>query len=89
MQDLHSGTITRAYCRARKCTPFGGWRHHLPPGGGTLKLRYAVEPFMKRVFRGVLFCPRLRGKSGAAWIGGGERSEPISRMLIKPYDTVR
>ena len=20
----------------RKCTPFGGWRHHLPPGGGTL-----------------------------------------------------
>ena len=30
------GTITRAYCRARKCTPFGGWRHHLSPGGGTL-----------------------------------------------------
>ena len=30
------GTTTRAYCRARKCTPFGGWRHHLPPGGGTL-----------------------------------------------------
>ena len=48
---------------------------------------YAVEPFMKRVFRGVLFCPRLRGKSGAARIGGGERSEPIRRMPIKPYDT--
>ena len=42
---------------------------------------------MKRVFRGVLFCPLNRGKSGAARIGGGERSEPISRMLIKPYDT--
>ena len=46
-----------------------------------------VEPFMKKVFRGVLFCPLQRGKSGAARIGGGERSEPISRMLIKPYDT--
>ena len=26
-------------------------------------------------------------KSGAARIGGGERSEPITRMLIMPYDT--
>ena len=46
-----------------------------------------VEPFMKRVFRGVLFCPLNRGKSGAARIGGGERSEPISRMPIITYDT--
>ena len=38
MQDVHSGTITRAYCRAA----------------------YEERP------RGVLFCPRLRGKSGAA-----------------------
>ena len=42
---------------------------------------------MKGMLRGVLFCPLHRGKSGAARIGGGERSEPISRMLIKPYDT--
>ena len=42
---------------------------------------------MKGMLRGVLFCPLQRGKSGAARIGGGERSEPISRMLIKPYDT--
>ena len=48
-----------------------------------------VELLMKRMIRGVLFCPLHRGKSGAAWIGGGERSEPISRILIKPYDTVR
>ena len=41
---------------------------------------------MKGMLRGVLFCPRLRGKSGAARIGGGERSEPIRRMLIIPYD---
>ena len=46
-----------------------------------------VEPFMKRVFRGVLFCPPDGGKSGAALIGGGERSEPISRIVFMPYDT--
>ena len=29
----------------------------------------------------------FRWKSGAARIGGGERSEPITRVLIMPYDT--
>ena len=48
-----------------------------------------VESLMKRVFRGVLFCPLNRGKSGAARIGGGERSEPVSRMVILPYDADR
>ena len=43
--------------------------------------------FMRRLSRGVLFCPLHRGKSGAARIGGGERSEPIRRMLIMSYDT--
>ena len=42
--------------------------------------------FMRRLSRGVLFCPLNRGKSSAARIGGGERSEPIRRMLIMPYD---
>ena len=45
-----------------------------------------VEPLMKRVFRGVLFFPLNRGKSGAARIGGGERSETVGRMRIKLYD---
>ena len=45
--------------------------------------------FMRRFSRGVLFCPLNRGKSGAARIGGGERSEPIRRMPIMPYDTER
>ena len=45
-----------------------------------------AEPFMKRVFRDVLFCPLHRGKSGAAG-KGGERSEPIRRMPIITYDT--
>ena len=42
---------------------------------------------MRRLSRGVLFCPLHRGKSGAVPIGGGERSEPITSMLIMPYDT--
>ena len=36
-----------------------------------------------------LFFPLNRGKSGVARIGGGERSEPIRKMLIMPYDTER
>ena len=42
---------------------------------------------MKGLLFRALFCPLNRGKSGAARIGGGERSEPIRRMPIKPYDT--
>ena len=42
---------------------------------------------MRRLSRGVLFCSRLRGKSRVAGKGGGERSEPVSRMLILSYDT--
>ena len=42
---------------------------------------------MKGMLRGVLFFPLNRGKSGAARIGGGERSEPVSRIVFMPYDT--
>ena len=42
---------------------------------------------MKGMLRGVLFCPLNRGKSGAARIGGGERSEPVSRIVFMSYDT--
>ena len=31
--------------------------------------------------------PPLAGEVRRSQIGGGERTEPISRMLIKPYDT--
>jgi hypothetical protein len=68
-------------------SPFGGWRHHLSPAsGGTITRAYCRAAYEARL-RGVLFCPLHRGKSGAARIGGGERSEPITRMLIIPYDT--
>ena len=42
---------------------------------------------MKGMLRGVLFCPLQRGKSGAARIGGGERSEPVSRIVFMSFDT--
>ena len=42
---------------------------------------------MKGLLFRALFCPLNRGKSGAARIGGGERSESVSRMVILPYDT--
>ena len=58
-----------------------------PTSRGHYKAPLCCERLMKGMLRGVLFCPLQRGKSGAARIGGGERSEPISRMLIKPYDT--
>ena len=59
MQDLHSGTITRAYCRA------------------------IYEESVSRCF----ILPPLAGEVRRSRIGGGERSEPVSRMIIIPYDT--
>ena len=38
----------------------------LPPQAGAQQPVLTVEPLMKRVFLGVLFCPLNRGKSGAA-----------------------
>ena len=45
---------------------------------GAMSLQESIETYS---------APLNRGKSGAARIGGGERSEPITRMLILPYDT--
>ena len=58
-----------------------------PRKRGHYKAPLCCERLMKGMLRGVLFCPLNRGKSGAARIGGGERSEPVSRMLFMPYDT--
>ena len=59
MQDLHSGTITRAYCRAA---------------------------YERTAFQSFILPPE-QGEVRRSRIGGGERSEPVSRMLIMPYDT--
>ena len=61
MQDLHSGTITRAYCRA------------------------IYEDSVSRCF----ILPPAKGEVRRSRKGGGERSEPVSRMLIMPYGTAR
>ena len=59
MQDLHSGTITRAYCRA------------------------IYEKIVSRCF----ILPPEQGEVRRSRIGGGERSEPVSRIIFMPYDT--
>ena len=59
MQDLHSGTITRAYCRA------------------------IYEESVSRCF----ILPPLAGEVRRSRKGGGERSEPIRRILCISYDT--
>ena len=42
---------------------------------------------MKGLLFRALFFPLNRVKSGAARIGGGERSEPVSRIVFMSYDT--
>ena len=59
MQDVHSGTITRAYCRA------------------------IYEESVSRCF----ILPPLAGEVRRSRIGGGERSEPVSRIVFMSYDT--
>ena len=56
---------------------------------GDYKAPLCCELLMKGLPFRALFFPLNRGKSGAARIGGGERSEPVSRMVIMPYDTAR
>ena len=47
---------------------------------GTMSLQKSMEQFI---------LPPEQGEVRRSRIGGGERSEPISRMPIKPYDTER
>ena len=68
-------------------SPFGVWRYHLSPAsGGTITRAYCRAAYEERP-RGVLFCPPKQGEVRRSRIGGGERSEPITRMRIMPYDT--
>ena len=53
---------------------------------GDYKAPLCCERLMKGMLRGVLFCPLNRGAVRRSRIGGGERSEPICRMLIMTYD---
>ena len=58
-----------------------------PPAGGLWVLSNGAMSLQESIERFIL--PPLAGKVRRSRIGGGERSEPIRRMLIKPYDTVR
>ena len=65
-------------------SPFGGWRHHLsaPLGSVSLDSQSPTAPCES--------CDTLsRGEVRRSRIGGGERSEPIIRMLFMLYDTER
>ena len=56
---------------------------------GDYKASLCCELLMKGLLFRALFCPPLAGEVRRSRIGGGERSEPISRMPIVPYDTER
>ena len=47
---------------------------------GAMSLQESIERFI---------LPPLAGEVRRSRIGGGERSEPVSRMPIMPYDTER
>ena len=57
-----------------------------PPQAGALQGSAKPCTHKSLYFKHGVFCPCLRGMSGAAG-KGGERSEPFSRKLIMPYDT--
>ena len=74
-------------CGRWKCPPLVPYGTTFPPQAGALQGSAKLCTHKSLYFKHGLFCHRLRGKSGAAGKGGGERSEPVSRMLIMPYDT--
>ena len=80
-------TLTTALRALEMHSPFGGWRHHLSPAsGGTITRAYCRDIYEESDSRCFILSPEW-GKVRRSRIGGGERSEPICRMRIKPYDT--
>ena len=68
-------------------SPFGGWRHHLSPAsGGTITRAYCRAIYEESVSR-CFILPPLAGEVRRSRKGGGERSEPIRRILCISYDT--
>jgi len=74
--------------RARKCNPplVAGATTFPPRSGGTITRAYCRAAYEESVSR-CFILPLNREKSGAARIGGGEHSEPVSRIGFMPYDT--
>ena len=79
-ESYTSGTISAF-------SPFGGWCHHLSPAsGGTITRAYCRAAYEERL-RGVLFCPRLRGKSGVAGKGEASAASQSAELFFMPYGT--
>ena len=58
----------------------------LPQAGGTITRAYCRAIYEESVSR-CFILPPLAGAVRRSRIGGGERSEPVSRRVILPYDT--
>ena len=74
--------------RARKCTPplVAGATTFPPASGGTITRAYGSATYEESVSRCFILPPE-QGEVRRSRKGGGERSEPIRRMPIMPYDT--
>ena len=57
-----------------------------PASGGTITRAYCRDAYEENVSRCFILPPE-QGEVRRSRIGGGERSEPIRRMLIMPYDS--
>ena len=83
-EEKNRGVICFMYYSS--ISPFGGWRHHLPPHFvvGLWMLNHGAMSLQESIERFIL--PPEQGEVRRSRIGGGERSEPIRRMLFMPYD---
>ena len=73
--------------RARKCFPplVAGATTFPPQAGELWVLSNGAMPLQEGIERFIL--PPEQGEVRRSRIGGGEHSEPISRMFIMPYDS--
>mgnify|MGYP006983023102 CR=1 FL=1 len=84
-EEKNRGVICFMYYSS--ISPFGGWRHHLSPAsGGTITRASCRAIYEENVSRRFILPPE-QGEVRRSRKGGGERSEPVSRMPIMPYDT--
>ena len=76
-------------CGRRKCIPplVAGATTFPPQAVGLWVLSHGAMSLQESIERFIL--PPLAGEVRRSRIGGGERSEPVSRMVILPYDTER
>ena len=73
--------------RARKCIPplVAGATTFPPRSGGTITRAYCRAAYEESASRCFILPPK-QGEVRRSRKGGGERSEPIRRMLFMPYD---